>query len=200
MELTLQFLAISFLLEVTPGPAMLFVLYQSATSYRHVFVGILGLLTANLIWMSLVATGLGLLITQSPTAFEILRYLGAAYLAYLGYKICRYGISNQKVDAKVKPKSLKKTYIQGMLTSLSNPKALIFFLALFPNFTRAEFFVEDIIYFGALKLVCLFCVMSTYGLIGTKFFDYINLSKAANIVSRSFGAGIILAAFAIARG
>ena len=200
MELTLQFLAISILLEITPGPAMLFVLYQSASGFRYVLAGILGLLTANFIWISLVATGLGLLITQSPTAFEILRYLGAIYLAYMGYKICRYGINKQQVEGTAKPKSLRKVYIQGVFTSLSNPKALIFFLALFPNFTRADSFLEDILYFGGLKLVCLFMVMSTYGLIGSRIFEYINVSKAANIISRSFGLGIIAAALAIARG
>lgn len=200
MELTLQFLAITLLLEVTPGPAMLFVLYQSANGYRFVLAGIMGLLTANFIWITLVATGLGLLITQSPTAFQVLRYLGAAYLAYMGYKICRYGISKQKIGQSVAPKKLWKIYLQGIFTSLSNPKALLFFLALFPNFTRQDFFVEDIVYFGGLKLLCLFVVMNGYGLVGSRFFDYINVSKIANIISRSFGAGIIVAAIAVARG
>ncbi|MCJ8339562.1 MAG: LysE family translocator [Pseudomonadales bacterium] len=200
MELTLQFLAVTLLLEITPGPAMLFVLYQSAHGYRYVLAGILGLLTANFVWISLVATGLGLLITQSPTAYEILRYLGAAYLAYMGYKICRYGIGKQQPVAGTKPKKYWKIYLQGVLTSLSNPKALLFFLALFPNFTREQFFVEDILYFGALKLVCLFIVMTTYGLIGSKVFDYVNVSKVANIIGRSLGLGIVGAAIAIARG
>ncbi|MEH6443113.1 MAG: LysE family translocator [Oceanospirillaceae bacterium] len=200
MELTLQFLAVTLLLEFTPGPAMLFVLYQSAFGYRYVLTAILGLLSANFIWISLVATGLGLLITQSPAAFETLRYLGAAYLAFMGYKICRYGIGKQQALVGAKPKKYWKVYLQGVFTSLSNPKALLFFLALFPNFTRVDYFLEDILYFGGLKLLCLFFVMNFYGLIGKKVFDYVNVSKIANIIGRSLGVGIIGAAVVIARG
>lgn len=200
MEIVIQFLMITVLMELTPGPAMLFVLYQSAFGIRYVLLAILGLMTANLIWISIVATGVGILLTQSTTAFEVLRWFGAAYLAYMGYKICRYGIAKQQVAEGAKPKKWWKVYIQGVFTSLSNPKALLFFLALFPNFTRQEFFMQDIIFFGLLKLATLLVVMFGYGLIGKKLFAAINLSKIANLLSRSFGVGIILAAVAIARG
>jgi len=179
---------------------MLFILYQSAFGYRYVLTGILGLLSANFIWITIVATGLGLLITQSPTAFEILRYLGALYLAYMGYKICRYGIAKQQAQTGSKPKAYWKIYSQGVLTSLSNPKALLFFLALFPNFTRQDSFVEDILYFGSLKLLSLFVVMSIYGLVGSKLFELLNVSKVANFFGRLLGLGVLAAAFAIARG
>ena len=94
LESTLQFLAITLFLEVTPGPGVLFILYQSAFSFRNAVAGTMGLLTANVIWISLVATGLGLLLTQTPMIFNTLRYLGAAYLVYLAYNIVRYGIGN----------------------------------------------------------------------------------------------------------
>ncbi|EPJ44640.1 MAG: hypothetical protein OFPII_33520 [Osedax symbiont Rs1] len=200
MELTLQFIAVTLFIEVAPGPAMLFVLYQSGFGFRYVMTGILGLLTANIIWISIVATGLGLLISQSVVAFELLRYLGAGYLAFIGYKICRYGLGKQQLVTAEKPKKYWQIYLQGILTSLSNPKALLFFLALFPNFTRQDFFVADILYFGALKLLILLVVMSSYGLVGGKIFDFVNLSKMANVVSRLLGVGIVIAAVAIIRG
>ncbi|NQZ33302.1 MAG: LysE family translocator [Oceanospirillaceae bacterium] len=200
MELTLKFLALTLLLELTPGPAMLFVLFQSSFGFRQVVAGILGLLTANLVWITLVATGLGLLITQSPMAYDTLRYLGAAYLAYMGYKICRYGIGKQSAIAGTKPKKLWQIYSQGILTSLSNPKALLFFLALFPNFASEQDFIGDIIYFGGLKLLCLSVVMLSYGLIGNKIFDYFNTSKIADVLGRFIGLGVVGAALAIARG
>ncbi|MGB1239240.1 MAG: LysE family translocator [Pseudomonadales bacterium] len=200
VELTLQFLLITGLMELTPGPAMLYVLYQSAFGYRYVLSAILGLMSANLIWISIVATGLGLLLTQSTTAFEILRYVGAGYLAYMGYKICRYGFAKPGAASQKGTQPHWQVYVRGVVTSLSNPKALLFFLALFPNFTRQEHFIEDILYYGALKLLCLFCVMTCYGLIGQKLFSLLSLSKAANIVGRSFGVGIIIAAVAVARG
>ena len=143
LESTLQFLAITLFLEVTPGPGVLFILYQSAFSFRNAIAGTMGLLTSNIIWISLVATGLGLVLTQNPVVFNSLRYLGAAYLMYLAYKIMRYGISTAHVPENPQAqeyKSIWSSYRQGMLTSLANPKALLFFMALFPQFTRPDYF------------------------------------------------------------
>jgi len=202
-ELTLQFLAITLFLEVTPGPAVLFVLYQSAFSFRNALAGILGLLTSNVIWISLVATGLGLVLTQTPMVFNSLRYIGAAYLVYLGYKIIRYGIGKPHADENTHAGQFKSnwsSYRRGMFTSLSNPKALLFFMALFPQFTRPEYFAHDIVYFGLIKMLCLAVVMTTYALMGRHLFNYMGESSWANTISRVLGGGIIIAAIAVARG
>ena len=203
IEASLQFLAITLFLEVTPGPAVLFILYQSAFSFRNAVAGTLGLLTSNVIWISLVATGLGLILTQTPALFNGLRYIGALYLVYLGYKIIRYGIATPHADKYIEApqgKSLWSSYRQGMFTSLSNPKALLFFMALFPQFTRPDYFSHDIVYFGALKMTCLAFVMIGYALMGRKLFNYMGRSSWGNVISRTLGGGIIVAAFAVARG
>jgi threonine/homoserine/homoserine lactone efflux protein len=203
LEATIQFLAITLFLEVTPGPAVLFVLYQSGFSVKNALAGIAGLLTSNIIWISLVATGLGLLLTQTPVIFNTLRYIGALYLVYLGYTIIRFGIGNPqalKNEEANQGQSIGKSYRRGMLTSLANPKALLFFLALFPQFTRPEFFAQDIVYFGLLKMLCLAVVMTSYALMGRKFFNYMGRSSLANIISRFLGGGIIIAAIAVAIG
>lgn len=197
MQSTLQFLAITFFLEITPGPAVLFVLYQSSNGFKNALVGILGLLSANMLWISLVATGLGIILTQSVVAFTAMRWFGGAYLAYLGYKILRHGLQKPSAIPGRKASKLAKVYFQGMLTSLSNPKALLFFLALFPNFTRVDHFIEDIIYFGGLKMTLLFVVMSTYALLGQRIFNTIQQSRLAQFVSRALGGGIIIAAIAV---
>ena len=203
IEATLQFLAITLFLEVTPGPAVLFILYQSGFSFRNAVAGTVGLLTSNVIWISLVATGLGLVLTQTPILFDGLRYMGALYLVYLGYKIIRYGVGKPHADKNTEAaqgKSLWASYRQGMFTSLSNPKALLFFLALFPQFTRPDNFAHDIVYFGALKMACLAVVMISYALVGRRLFNYMGQSSWANVISRTLGGGIMVAAFAVARG
>lgn len=202
LESTLQFLAITLFLEVTPGPGVLFILYQSAFSFRNAIAGTMGLLTSNIIWISLVAAGLGLVLTQNPLVFNSLRYLGAAYLMYLAYQIMRYGISTAHAPANQQAqeyKSIWSSYRQGMLTSLANPKALLFFMALFPQFTRPDYFVHDIVYFGALKMLCLGTVMISYGLMSRRLFNYIGQSSWSNVISRALGGGIMIAAIAIAR-
>ena len=87
-----------------------------------------------------------------------------------------------------------------MLTSLANPKALLFFMALFPQFTRPDHFAHDIVYFGALKMLCLATVMMTYGIMGRRLFNYVGQSAWANTISRVLGGGIMVAAIAVARG
>jgi threonine/homoserine/homoserine lactone efflux protein len=73
-------------------------------------------------------------------------------------------------------------------------------MALFPQFTRPEYFIQDIIYFGLLKMTCLAIVMISYGVMGRRMFNYMGESTWANTISRVFGGGIIIAAIAIARG
>ena len=203
LESTLQFLAITLFLEITPGPGVLFILYQSAFSFRNALAGTMGLLTSNVIWISLVATGLGLVLTQTPVLFNTLRYLGAAYLVYLAYKIMRHGIGKPHAAENREAgqyKSIWTSYRQGMLTSLANPKALLFFMALFPQFTRPDYFAHDVVYFGALKMLCLGTVMISYGLMGRRLFNYIGQSPWASVISRVLGGGIMIAAIAVARG
>lgn len=77
---------------------------------------------------------------------------------------------------------------------------IVVFLALFPQFARAETFVADIVYFGALKMTCLATVMVTYGLVGNRVFAYLNNSRVGVWVSRVLGGGIILAGGALVMG
>lgn len=198
----LTFVVITLALEVTPGPAVLFVLYQSAHGMKHVLLGVFGLLAANIVWISLVATGLGLLLVGTPPLFMTLRYIGAIYLIYLGYKIARYGVGAPKIDGEVVTKSRKHSFAQGVMTSLSNPKALLFFLALFPQFVRPEasYYYQDIVIFGALKMLMLAVVMTSYGYMGKQLFSRIINVPWAKWVFRGLGAFVVLAAFGVAFG
>jgi threonine/homoserine/homoserine lactone efflux protein len=73
-------------------------------------------------------------------------------------------------------------------------------MALFPQFTRPEFFIHDIFYFGAIKMLCLTVVMTSYALMGRRVFNYLGESPWTNTISRVLGGGIIVAAIAVARG
>jgi len=200
LDATLTFIAITLALEVTPGPAVMFILYQSAFGMRYALAGVAGLMTANVIWISLVATGLGLMLVSTPWLFTAVRYCGALYLAYLGYRIARYGIGNPKAeDGKIK-KSKFKTYQQGIMTSLSNPKAVLFFLALLPQFTRPESMLPDLLYFGGLKILILLVVMTSFGFLGKKVFNRIMGSQSAKWVFRVLGVMIVAAAYGVAFG
>ena len=122
-------------LALTPGPS---VMLGSAHGMRYGTKGTLptiaGDLSANSLQMVAAAVGLGAIITNSASAFTVVKWAGVGYLAWIGISHLRHAgdtIELHTGDAVRKPWS---RYAQGFVTSASNPKAIVFFAALFPQF------------------------------------------------------------------
>lgn len=136
------FILMTFVVSATPGPNMLFVMSTSARhGVRAAVVAMTGCMTALLAMMSISAAGLGALLQAFPTVFEALRLAGAAYLAYLGVKCWRSPVHDQTGDtmgdpsrAAVPAVQSSATFRQGFLVAASNPKAILFAAAFFPQF------------------------------------------------------------------
>jgi len=143
-ESWLLFSAIALIATITPGPAIMLVSANSSSyGVRKSIYTILGNIS-GLFCMSLMAVlGLSTLILCSAPIFFTLKIIGALYLIYLGLKMWRNGISgnrNTSSDAmrlSVAPRNFK-LYMQGVFLSLSNPKAIAFTTALFPQFIQPE--------------------------------------------------------------
>lgn len=122
---------------------MLLVMSCSARhGVRSAVVTMAGCMTALLAMMSISAAGLGALLHAFPTVFDALRIAGAAYLAYLGVKCWRSPVQEQSPGAKPSsepPATSRALYQQGFLVAASNPKALLFAAAFFPQFITPEF-------------------------------------------------------------
>jgi len=132
------FATATFFISAAPGPNMLLILSQSVRFNIHSAVwGALGCLTALLIMQTASAAGLGVLLRSAPAVFDILRWGGAIYLTYLGFKIFRAPVSAQqdldKAVSVAQPAALT-LYKTGFMTAASNPKALLFAAAFFPQF------------------------------------------------------------------
>mgnify|MGYP002776468322 CR=1 FL=1 len=132
------FVVMTFFVSATPGPNMLLVMTSGARhGLRAAVRTMAGCMTALLAMMSISAAGLGALLQAFPTVFDALRLAGAAYLAYLGIKCWRAPVEDAApgkptvVDATTSPASL---YRQGFLVAASNPKAILFAAAFFPQF------------------------------------------------------------------
>ena len=136
------FVLMTFVVSATPGPNMLMVMSVSARhGVRTAVVAMLGCMTALLAMMSISAAGLGAVLQTSPQVFEVLRLAGAAYLAYLGVKVWRSPVHEQSADAPlvVAPVLNKGAiYRQAFLVAASNPKAILFAAAFFPQFIHAD--------------------------------------------------------------
>lgn len=132
------FLLTSVVLGFIPGPDILLAVGRSITSGRTTGLAIaLGSLPGLTIHTVAAAFGLSAILMTSATAFMVVKYLGAAYLIYLGLREL-FSSSKLSVGFEASPSSLRQSFWQGFLTSVFNPKTAIFFLALLPQFVRAD--------------------------------------------------------------
>lgn len=128
----LLYLAAVTLLIVTPGPTMLMAV-TNALNHGPVraLASAAGALTASVGVMALSAAGMGAVLAASETAFTVLKVAGAGYLVWLGIRTFRSGGTLTLGAPAVRGGSL---YVQGLLVGASNPKAILFFSAFFPQF------------------------------------------------------------------
>lgn len=134
MHLYLLFLVVAAVTVLSPGPGVVMTL-TNALRYgvRSTFGGILGIAFGALIVAAISATSVGVLLTTSAVAFTILKFVGAAYLIYLGIKLWRSpGIS--VIEQPAQDTSFSKHFIEGLSLQLTNPKAVFFFISIFPQF------------------------------------------------------------------
>ncbi|QFT71843.1 LysE family translocator [Ruegeria sp. THAF33] len=136
LDIWITYVATVLLLMSTPGPSQLLMLSNSATNgLRRGLFTAAGDLTANFLQMLAAGLGLAALIATSATALTVIKWLGVTYLVYLGIKqILKARMSETQTAPKASRKSL---WMQGFITSAANPKAVVFFAALFPLFIDA---------------------------------------------------------------
>jgi RhtB (resistance to homoserine/threonine) family protein len=126
------------ILSASPGPSILLCMTKSVTEgFRASLFSVFGALLALVMIMTLSFTGLGVIITSSEILFDVVKWAGAAYLVYLGYKAftsSEHTYHLAKQDGKLTKSSGLKLFVSGFLVGASNPKAIVFFTALFPQF------------------------------------------------------------------
>ncbi|AKH19029.1 LysE family translocator [Sedimenticola thiotaurini] len=134
----LTFLLIALVATVSPGPAVLLAMTNAVTlGVRITLVAILGNVTGILLLAALSSVGLGALLHASEELFLLIRWLGGLYLIYLGVRLWRSGGLNMTAG-EVSPGSWRRhplrLYLQAFTVAVSNPKAIVFCTALFPQF------------------------------------------------------------------
>lgn len=142
----LLYLAAVALLVLTPGPTMLMSMTNAiAHGAPRAMASASGSITAALGMILLSSLGLGAVLAASDTAFWILKLAGGAYLIYLGIKTFRSSVSSfdlptatMRTGTSMRKLSMRKLYLQGLLVGASNPKAVLFFAAFFPQFVDAS--------------------------------------------------------------
>jgi homoserine/homoserine lactone efflux protein len=170
-ETLMLFTATTFVVVLSPGPAAIAVTAESASNgFRRSVYVILGIALANVVFFILSATGIAALIIASHVLFSTIKWVGVVYLFYLGLSAIFSHAGALSINpSNQKQGSRHKVFLKGFVLELSNPKALLYFSALLPQFID----ISNPI-FPQLALLCLitlfldlFCY-SLYGYLGFK--------------------------------
>lgn len=131
-----MFALASLLLNLTPGNDMLYVASRSTgQGVKAGIVSALGISGGCIIHMLAAVAGLSAILAKSSTAFDIIKFAGAAYLIFLGIKAFTNKTTPLKLES-VKSSSYNKLFWQGLMTNVLNPKVALFFLAFLPQFVN----------------------------------------------------------------
>lgn len=149
------FILASLVLLLAPGPAVLYIVARSVDRGRTAgLVSVLGVAIGSMVHVAAAALGVSALLVSSATAFRVVKYLGAAYLIYLGLKrlLGRDEIASDARDAA----SNRRVFTQGIMVNVLNPKTTLFFFAFLPQFASVR---EGAVGFQILILGLLFVSM-----------------------------------------
>jgi threonine/homoserine/homoserine lactone efflux protein len=131
----LFFVTAAIILLVTPGPAVLYIVTRSVDQGRRSgFASACGIATGGLVHVLAATFGLSALLVSSAAAYAVVKYVGAAYLIYLGVRKFREQAADIDRIKHVQPASLRRVYAQGVFVQILNPKSAIFFFAFLPQF------------------------------------------------------------------
>jgi threonine/homoserine/homoserine lactone efflux protein len=152
------FVVASLVLILTPGPAVLYIIARSVNQGRIAgVVSVLGLEFGTLFHVAAAALGISVVLLSSALAFNIVKYLGTAYLIYLGIRklLSREEAQHEEIDRRA---SLKHIFWQGVIVNVLNPKTALFFFAFLPQFVNVS---QGNVALQMLFLGCLFVFLAT---------------------------------------
>ena len=131
----LAFAALAVAVVLTPGPNMIYMISRAITQGRAAgLIAFAGVAVGFVIFLLCASFGLTAIVFAVPYAYDVLRFAGAAYIAWLAFEALRPGGRSPFQIRTLPVASTRRLFLMGLLTSLLNPKMAIFYLALLPNF------------------------------------------------------------------
>ncbi|EHR6923833.1 LysE family translocator [Vibrio parahaemolyticus] len=183
-------------LTASPGPSSLLCLSKGVSSgFRLALTTALGSLSAITIILTLSFTGLGVVIASSEFVFNIIKWCGAAYLIWLGIQAFRSKQNDfSKSDSALVSTSHVSAYTSGFIVGSSNPKAIIFFTALFPQFIDStDSLLAQYAIFAGTFVVFELSWLTFYALLGVKTSNWLFEAGRAKLFNRLTG-GVFISA------
>jgi threonine/homoserine/homoserine lactone efflux protein len=185
------FMLAAVALLLVPGPAVLYITARSASQGRTAgLVSVLAIETANFMQAAAAALGLSAILLSSALAFDVVKYLGAAYLIYLGLR--KLLNKEDGANQEIKQESLARIYWQGFAINLLNPKTALFFFAFLPQFVdpaRGNVIAQNLL-LGAIFVGLAIVTDSLYALLASSLAEKLRGSQRFQSGGRYF-AGLV---------
>ncbi|MCY1083693.1 LysE family translocator [Archangium lansingense] len=188
------FFVLVFGVIILPGLDMAFVLASSLTGGRRAgFSAVAGIIAGGVCHVAAGATGVAVLLKVVPSAFNVLLWIGALYVAWIGVSLFRSGaaFSATPLGEKHSPAA---TFRRGVLTCLLNPKAYLFMLAVFPQFVRPEYgpiWLQAIV-LGTIIAVTQCVVYGAIALVADRARGWLESNPAANVAAARLVGGLMM--------
>jgi homoserine/homoserine lactone efflux protein len=190
----LIFAGMEFVLSMTPGLAVLLVVSHGMRGgWRAGVRAALGILTGNAIYFALSAAGVGALLVASPRAFQAMRWAGVAYLLFIGVTMLfsRPSPPDERDTTPLAPRA----FVQGLVTQLANPKAIVFFTAFLPQFIDPHApMTRQFLLLGVISIVVELPVLVVYAIAADRGGHLLS----GRILNRVAGAFLVAAALKLA--
>lgn len=191
-----------FIASIIPGPSMLLALTHGIKfGSKKTIASAMGNLSVTIIQALISIAGLGTILISSEIAFHIFKYLGAAYLVYIGVGIFLSPSMSFKPDNNEfqSSTSLKKMYSQAALVTAGNPKAIIFFTAIFPQFIdpSAPYLPQSCMLLSIGSIIAFSCFM-LYAIGGQKIVFLFSKASIGKYINRVIGGTFIGAGIGLA--
>lgn len=191
---TLAFIGVATAIAISPGQTNMLVLSKGLSGkLQSVISVLLGVFLGNMAWILLCVIGIASLIHSSLVAFQILKVVGAVYLIYLGIRT--FLDAKKEAELSTSPDS-RRGLCQGMISSLSNPKGFVFYVAFIPQFVSGNDNVTyELLFWGMLYLSIFLPISLLYGLFGMKVFSILRSSRVVMKIKQT--TGIVLSSMGI---
>ena len=192
-----------FIASILPGPSMLLALTHGMKyGAKKTIASACGNLSITLLQAAVSIAGLGAILLASENLFSIIKWIGAAYLVYMGVNILRspgMNFSDKQTRLHASNDPLRKLFLQSVFVTAGNPKAIVFFTAVFPQFINPDsaFVPQFLILMGTGGIIAFGCFM-LYAICGQKIVALFSKASLGKTISRLIGGSFIAAGFGLA--
>ena len=196
LEAAIAFFCAIFIFAITPGPGVFAILAKAMVEGpRQCVMMALGMVVSDLLYLQLACFGLATIAENWSEVFVIIRYLGAGYLIYLGYKMITAFTRNQSLSNQQQPQQTPlASFGHGFLISASNPKVILFYVSFLPTFIDlTQLHGSDLILVSLLSSIALMTAIMLVAYGASRLANVIKTPIAQQRLNKTAG-GIMIAA------